>query len=310
MPFTLIMFVIFAIITVLTYWGGKASQKGSDPFPPAVAWLPGIIAFLFIAWACLAFVPTRSIGVVTSFGKPVSTLSNGVHIKAPWQKVHDLDGTIQTNSRTGSNEHPTGTDKAACTDVRIGNGSEACVDNSVRWRIKLSAGQSLYRDYPKGMDAITDSLVRRQLTGALNDVLGSYNPLAQIEDLSGTGAGSPNLSKLSQQVEDALNARISSDIEIEDVILPIIRFDKNTQAKINAYQAEVANTRIAEQSEQTAKAQARANDNLKQSVSNNPNVLVARCLDTLGEMVKDKQRVPVGFTCWPGGNGPVIAQVK
>lgn len=315
MPFLLIVVLILAIITagLAIAWIGtkRVERDGYNLYVHGAA--PGIalgLTLIFLLIASFSIVPTRSIGVVTSFGKPVDTYSNGPHLKAPWEKVKKLDGTIQTDARTGSDERPTGTDDNSCTDVRIGNGSSACVDNSVRWRIKLDAGQRLYQDYPDGIDQIRKSLVQRQLTSALNDVLGDYNPLDQIKDQTGDVTVSPNLSAFSKDVKDALVDRVGTDIQIEDVIIPIIRFDKNTQSKINAYQAEVANTRIAEQSEQTAKAQARANGQLRESVSNEPNVLVARCLDAFAEMVKTKQQIPIGFSCWPGGAASSVVLPK
>ena len=115
------------------------------------------------------------------------------------------------------------------------------------------------------MENIRDSLVTRELKAALNEVLSDYNPLEQIQEDS--ESAKPDLNAFARDVQTGLSRRVGNDIEIESVILPIIRFDTQTQSKINAYQAEVANTRIAEQREQTAQAQARANRNLAGSIS-------------------------------------------
>src|SRR5690606_22507359 len=136
------------------------------------------------------------------------------------------------------------------------------------------------------------------------------DPLASVKegvaaDGAMTSAG-VDLNAYSNLVHEALSKRVGEDVEVLSVILPIIRFDQQTQEKINAYQAEVANTRIAEQREATAKAQAQANKNLAGSVSRDPNVLVSKCLDTLEEMVKAGQEVPIGFSCWPGGSGTSV----
>lgn len=84
--------------------------------------------------------------------------------------------------------------------------------------------------------------------------------------------------------------------------IPVINFDQETQDRINRYQTEIGNTRIAEQRKLTATAEAAANSILAKSVSDQPNVLVSRCLDTLNEMVSRGQAIPVGFSCWPGGS--------
>lgn len=154
------------------------------------------------------------------------------------------------------------------------------------------------------MQNIQDSLVTRELKAALNEALSNYNPLNEIQN-NEKGA-KPNLGQFQSQVKDALQQQIGDQIDVLSVIIPIIRFDGSTQDKINSYQAEVANTRIAEQREQTASAQANANNQLSKSVSHDPNVLVSKCFDTMDEMVRNKVPVPAGFSCWPGGGSAVV----
>lgn len=52
---------------------------------------------------------------------------------------------------------------------------------------------------------------------------------------------------LAHLVSEVLRDRISGQIEVVRVLLPLIRFDEDTQNKVNAFNSEVANTRIAEQ---------------------------------------------------------------
>lgn len=303
MPASPIVAIIFLVIALAAYpiigsWN-KYAENDSDLIrtPRSLVLVPLGIALIAFVTSILTIVPTREIGVVTSFGKPVDNLSNGIHLKAPWEKVHTLDGTIQTDNHVGTKH---------CTDIRIGNESTACVDNTIRWRIRLEAGERLFKDY-REMENIRDSLVTRELKAALNEVLSDYNPLDQIKV---DGQGAPDLNQFSKDVTDELTERVGDDVEIKSVILPIIRFDRQTQAKINSYQAEVANTRIAEQRQQTAAAQAKANQALKKSVSKEPNVLVAQCLDTFAEMVKEGQSIPIGFSCWPGGSSSTVVLPK
>ncbi len=299
MLFLLVILVVGFVVSLLV----RRHQRTAGRSSAAATWSAlglGVLVVVVAFVSMTAIVPTREIGVVTSFGRPVDVLSNGLHLKAPWQKVNKLDGTIQTDNFTGS-------DRAI--DIRIGNGSTSGVDATIRWRIRLDAGKELYQDY-RQMENIRDSLVTRELKAALNEVLGDYDPLESVKagvgsDGATTSAG-VDLNAYSEQVHEALSERVGEDVEVLSVILPIIRFDQQTQEKINAYQAEVANTRIAEQREATAKAQAQANKNLAGSVSRDPNVLVSKCLDTLEEMVKAGQEVPIGFSCWPGSNGASV----
>lgn len=299
MLFLLVVLVVGFVVSLLA----RRHQRSAGKSAAMTTWSAlgfGVLTLVVAFVSMTAIVPTREIGVVTSFGRPVDVLSNGLHFKTPWQKVNKLDGTIQTDNFTGA-------DRAI--DIRIGNGSTSGVDATIRWRIRLDAGKELYQDY-RQMENIRDSLVTRELKAALNEVLGDYDPLASVKegvaaDGAMTSAG-VDLNAYSNLVHEALSKRVGEDVEVLSVILPIIRFDQQTQEKINAYQAEVANTRIAEQREATAKAQAQANKNLAGSVSRDPNVLVSKCLDTLEEMVKAGQEVPIGFSCWPGSSGTSV----
>lgn len=294
---TFVLTLLFLVIAVGLLLGSGAAQPALKRVLRLVAFGAFALTALCLVLSTFTVVPTRDIGIVTSFGKPVGNLDNGIHAKLPWERVKTLDGAIQTDSYLERN-----TD--GCTEIRIGNESTACVDNSIRWRIKLEAGETLYQDY-RDMDNIRRSLVTRELTAALNEVLSDYNPLSEIQDDTDNAAG-PNLNEFSRQVAEKLRAQVGDQIDVKNVIIPLIHFDKPTQSKINLYQAEVANTRIAQQREKTATAQARANDKLKSSVSNNPNVLVSQCLDTFSEMVKEGQTIPIGFSCWPGGSASSV----
>jgi regulator of protease activity HflC (stomatin/prohibitin superfamily) len=253
------------------------------------------LSMLLVGFSSYTIVSTKNVGVVTEFGKPVGSLDNGFHFIAPWQKVTELDGAIQTDSHAGNDSTP-------CTSVRIAHQSVACVDNSIRWRIQPGAADRLFRDY-KDFANIRDSLVTRELSAALNTVFKDYDPLATDEKGNSI---SPSQDMLSASVTKLLQAQIGEDIDVKNVIVPIVHFDDQTQGRINALQAEVANTRIATQRQQTADAEAQANRKLADSVSKDPNVLVSKCFDTLAEMIKQKQPVPAGFSCWPSGGSAVV----
>lgn len=303
------LFVIGIIGAVVAYATRNMQETPyGRPVPPLagkIVMAAGLgLGVLFLLIASVTQVSTKNVGVVTSFGQPVGTLSNGIHLKAPWQKVTELDGAIQTDNHVGDGED----DKSPCTSIRIGNDSTACVDNSIRWRIKADRADALYRDY-RDFDKIRDSLVTRELTESLNVVFGTFDPLKRIQAGATPDApaqGTIDVSAFGEDVTRVLQQKVGQDVEILNVIIPLVRYDTETQNKINAYQAEVANTRIAEQRKATATQEALANKLLSSSVSNDPNVLVSKCFDTLNQMVKDKQQVPAGFSCWPGGSSAVV----
>lgn len=249
----------------------------------------GVVAILILALSSITMVSTKNIGVVTTFGRPSQFLDNGLHLTAPWQDVTELDGAIQTDNHIDEG------DKKTAIDARLGNNSTARVDTTVVWRLKPEAAPSLFQDY-RGFDAIRDNLVTREFTAAINDVLAGYNPLTQV----GEGDGAIN-GKLATLVLDKLRAKVGNRIEVIGVNIPVIHFDVRTQQSIDGFQTEKANTRIAEQRQKTAEAEAEANRILSQSVSHDPNVLVSKCLD----LVREKGGSPAG--CWPGSAGAVVA---
>jgi regulator of protease activity HflC (stomatin/prohibitin superfamily) len=116
----------------------------------------------------------------------------------------------------------------------------------------------------------------------------------------------PNLSDLSAQATKSLQQQIGKQIDVQNVIISIVHFDPQTQDKINAYQAQIANTHIAEESQKTAAAQAQANQILSGSVDNSMNVLISRCLD----LVNSGKQLPAGFECFPGSGLPVTIPAR
>lgn len=306
MPINLIFVILFLIATLIARavwksWAKEPSVTRNDGYGrtqvqrpvEVMRWatyaLAAITLLLFIS-SCTTIVGTKKEGVVTSFGKPVGTMDNGIHFKAPWQSVHELDAAIQTD-----------TDEYT---VRLANGSIATVDASIRWRIVPDAADDLYRDY-KEFDHVRDSLVTRQLNAALNEVFATYDPLASLAQNSNTDQGKA-VEALGEQVQAALERKVDAQIEVLDVLTPRADFDESTEDKITQFQQALADTRIAEQRKQTAAQEADANRILKESVSNDPNVLVSKCLD----LIKAGADLPAGFQCWQGAGGSVVIPSK
>ncbi len=277
---------------------GSAATRGASQLLGGgrLAIVAGVALALLGIWtvgrSLVTVVPTKEFGVVTSFGRPVRTLSNGIHVKAPWEKVVTIDAAIQTDNHTSDSKN--------CINVRIAHQATACVDASIRWRIKDSATDGLYQNY-RDFENIRDSLVTRDLNASLNAAFEDYDPLAV--DANGN-ATTPPLADLSTRVTSAMQDQIGAQIEVLSVIIPVVNFDQNTQSKVNALLAQVAQTRIAQQAIKTSEAQAQANRVLASSVSKDPNVLVSKCLDIVES---GKVTLPAGFSCWPAnGSGAVV----
>lgn len=302
---TVILLIVVAVAAGVA-WRVSVRRQSKDVRYAKITTLSFVaLSVVMLAFSSFTIVPTKQIGVVTEFGRPTIPLSNGFHFVPPWSQIHHIDAAIQTDSNVRNVNVDDDDDTTNfCTDVRIGNQSIACVDTTTRWRVREDAGTTLYQDY-KTFEAIRDSLVTRARTSVLNDILATYDPIVKV-GTDGTTVEPPTLAELSKSVTVELQKRVGDRIIVDDVTITLIHFDEETQNKINAYQAEVANTRIATQEQLTAAARAVANQALADSVSNDPNVLVAQCMNTLSDMVRLGQPVPAGFTCWPNGEQPSL----
>jgi regulator of protease activity HflC (stomatin/prohibitin superfamily) len=294
MPARLWLGVVLVSIAVILWLVRSRGHVSTRVLPWAIGATAGLAALLFVS-SCLTQVSTKEFGVKTSFGRPVGSLTNGLHLKAPWERVTEIDAAIQTDS------HVQG-EPGNCISVRIAHQIVACADVSIRWRIQDGAADALFQNY-RDFDNIRASLVTRELSASLNKAFDSYDPLAVDERGDSTA---PALSQLSGGVAAQMQSEIGNQITVLSVIVPVLHFDANTQGRINALQAQIAQTRIADQSIQTATAQALANAKLAASVAKDPNVLVNKCYDLVSEMIAKGQQVPIGFSCWPASQSAVV----
>lgn len=246
-----------------------------------------VFAVLILFVSSAKIVPTRTVAVETSFGKPIDTLHNGFHLVAPWATVEEFDATIQTLKMSGDQgDHPG-------ILVRLANAATARADVTVQWQIDPGANiVDLYSDY-RNFGNIEDNVVKRQLASALNSVFERYDPLLSLTKI---GTEQAPLSSLADQTKEKLAAAMPPGVIVRSVTIPSVRFDDNIQQKINQYLAAVAETQIAQQRQKTAEAQKKAND-LLSSANNTTGVLYQNCLDMVERMVKEGKALPAGFTC-------------
>jgi regulator of protease activity HflC (stomatin/prohibitin superfamily) len=254
----------------------------------AFGWVSATTAALTVValfFSTFATVSTRNVGIVTSFGRPVGSLDNGPHFILPWESVTEMPATVQTDSYDQKDHN--------CVTVRIAYGMSACLNVSIRWRIREQAADSLFQNY-QDFSNVRFSLVDRDLGVTANKVFADYNPLAF--DAEGNSLA-PKLSVLSGQLESQMKETIGSQIDIQSVYVPLLNYDASVQARINAIQSQVGDTKVALQRLQTNQAESAANNALATSVNNSPGVLESRCLDELQRMIDKGMTPPVGFNC-------------
>jgi regulator of protease activity HflC (stomatin/prohibitin superfamily) len=292
---SLLLLLVAVAAFAFSYLGrvvAPAAAGKKSGFRPMIAVRLGAIGLallgvIIVFVSSARIVPTRTVAVETSFGKPVGTLRNGFHLVAPWATVEQFDATIQTLKMSGDQgDHPG-------ILVRLANAATARVDVTVQWQIDPNANiVDLYSDY-RNFGNIEDNVVKRQLASALNSVFERYDPLLS---LTKTGSEQAPLSSLADQTREKLSASMPPGVIVRSVTIPSVRFDDNIQQKINQYLAAVAETQIAQQRQKTAEAQKKAND-LLSSANNTTGVLYQNCLDMVERMVKEGKELPAGFTC-------------
>ena len=283
--FGIFMLILAVILTV----GGliTAVAPRSETTTRAAGGGALALGVIIIALASTIAVPARTVGVVTAFGKPTGTLSNGLHLIKPWEDVEKMDASLQTNRYTGD----------SAIGVRLANQSEAKADASIQWQLREEDAEQMYLDY-REFERIHNDLVDREFRASVNAVLASYNPL----DAEAIAEGGIDLNEYANDIKKDMQKRMGKSVEVRSVALPIINYDEDTQRKIDQLQSEVANTRAAEQSKKTAKEIAEANEIMRKSLSDE--VLSQRCI----EAAEKVGAAPVG--CINGSNATPLVDMR
>ena len=193
--------------------------------------------------------------------------------------------------------------------MRIGGQQTARLDVTIQWQVLKPAADNLFLDYgAQGQDIMGDiqnAVVVRSLKLAVNQVMGDYNP---IQDVAVNSAvGNSQFSTFGPKVKAAMVHDIGGRVKVLSLQMPLAHYDLSTQNRLNTIQAQYAETAIARQQYQTNLAQAKANKALAASVSNDPGVLVAQCLNIVQQAIKSGyQGLPAGFSCIGTANGVVL----
>jgi regulator of protease activity HflC (stomatin/prohibitin superfamily) len=253
-------------------------------------------------------VQSRGVAVQTAFGKVRGdTLGPGFHWVRPWINIEEFDGSVQTLKYYKDEK----ADDGSCLTVRLGNSTQACVDVTSQWNINYRGDvKDLYLAY-RTFDNIHDNLVRRQLGSALNEVFGTYDPLAVLSSADGQVA--VNTVTLQAQVLTVLQRDLGSAIRIDSVTVPIVHFDVDTENRLKAFQQAKADTRIATQNTLTAQQQALANQALaNQQAVTNPGVMYQNCLNLIDRLSQKGQLsgLPPTFNCNQTGAAGTLIQTK
>ncbi|MBY0442911.1 MAG: SPFH domain-containing protein [Mycobacteriaceae bacterium] len=264
-------------------------------------------------------VDTRNVGIITSFGQPVGAHGAGIVWHAPWQKVSELSEAIQLQAFESTNYDEAASGKGVNSNqpavgVRLANNSIAYVNENLNWRLREGAAPKLFQDYGGAnvFDTIKQQLVDRQAQVALAKVFANFNPQVMLAaaaqqpsapaQMTAPAQGA-DLPAMAAQVRKDLQDAVGQDVEILDVRIQGIFYDKPTQDRIDAYNQKVQETINAQQDVKTAEQNRLA---AEQRANQPPPDLRIAIFNCLNDQVK-AGRDPAG--CWGQIGGQPLVQI-
>ncbi|RIV37820.1 SPFH domain-containing protein [Micromonospora radicis] len=264
MPFGFVLSIVTAVVAAIalavTLFSGQRSVRQVGVLTTVVA----LAATLLLTVGSSAHsVPIRSVGIVTSFGKPTGEVTgSGLKWVAPWQRVGEWDAGRQKYDHIGSDN---------CVRVRTGTLADACVEVLVEWQVRPENAPQQFMDYKGDFDSFRGQRVGVQLDSAVNDAFASYNPLERIDDK--TGNLNVDLKPFADSIKSSADTRLSTDVDILSVTITRVNHDDKTEGNIKAFQDKLAQTRNLEQDRRNAEIQ-------KEITETNAKVdKVTRCLE-------------------------------
>jgi regulator of protease activity HflC (stomatin/prohibitin superfamily) len=294
-----ILAIILWIVAVAAVAIGKFADKEYK-----AGWYAGSVVALAVGLGLFALgglksVPVKNIGVPQAFGAVTGAVYEpGIHETwTPWLHLTDVNETIQTTTFEGGDALP----------VRIGGQQQARADVTIQWQIRPQAADTLFSDYANQgdlMTEITNAVVVRELKQVVNQVLGDYNPITDVQAVTNTNSSTSQFSGFGPQILAAMRADIGSRIKVLTVLLPQLHYDQTVEDKLNAIQQAYANFAIAQENVKVNQENAQAFTKL-----GTPNVsqLIAQCLT---DVKADAGNLPAGFSCFPGSSSGLALPSK
>ena len=249
---------------------GTYTESETKPFAK-FSWIPlvaGILVFVIASVSsCYASIDTGHTGVVTVFGKVENyTLDAGIHVKAPWQTVVQMDNRVQK-----------ATIKLECFSSDI---QEVSCIYTMNYQINKANAQEIYKTVGKDYyDTVITPNVAESVKTIMahytaENLVGNRDSLAsEIEVLLGTQLEKYNIEVVSTAIEDMdftdefTNAVEAKQVAVQNKLKATTEQEQKTmeaqqaaaRAKIEAEAAaEVAQIKAGAEAE-VAKIQAQAN---------------------------------------------------
>jgi hypothetical protein len=231
--------ILFGIAVVAAGVAVLLRERGAV----GTAIVAAVLGLLFTLFSSAHTVPTRNVGIVTSFNKPTGEVTGaGLKWTAPWEKVQDWDASRQTFDHKHQNR---------CVQVRIVGLQGACVEVQIEWQAHVDKAPEQWASYKRDFKQFVDRRVDPNMTGALNDVFADHDPLSNVDKT--TGVIKPvNTAALVDPLRANVEQRIGGDVQILGIVFGFVHYDEKTQQQIEAFQQKILENRNLQQESKNA----------------------------------------------------------
>lgn len=225
----MIWFIAGIILTILII-GGIIADEGELN----LKCLLGLVGLLVIVPSLIGSVPTGNIGIKTSFGKVLDdSLKEGIHLKAPWEKIINMDGRLQKYENEIALESST-KDMQVVTNIMI----------AVNYQVLLDEASNLYRNI--GTEYQT-TVLEPAIHETIKSTISQYNASELVTMRS----------EIAIVMTDLLNEKMREyGILISSITINNFDFSAEYNASIERKAVAEQNALAAEQELQTTKAEA------------------------------------------------------
>lgn len=248
--------VIFIIFLSLIALGGLAAaifgrNVGTKGVGGAVTALFGIALFLTFLIGGMQSVPVKSVGVGQAFGTVNgSVYGPGLHETwQPWVDTTDIDETVQTTTFADKG-NDSGSSCNGGLYVRIGGQQTACASITIQWQIRPEAASMLYQDYANQgdlMTTVTNSVVIRELEQVTNNVTGGYNPITDVQSVTGSNTDSSQFATFGPKILSTMRQDIGTKVNVLSVLLLPLHYDSQIENQLSQIQQSFASYAVAEE---------------------------------------------------------------
>lgn len=202
----------------------------------AIAMVGGLVVGVICSTiACMSVVPTRNVGIVTTWGKPTGrTTGAGLQWTAPWSDVDDWDASGQTYAHLGEQ----------CVWVTVKGPRSVCVPVQIEWSalpgnapdnwaaFKETGGKSRFETW-------VSRRVDPQMNAALISTFADFDPFASVNETTGDVAV-PNLNAAYRKpLADAIARALGHDIAVKSIAFGTPVYDQPTTEALAGYSSKV-----------------------------------------------------------------------